>query len=279
MDRSRGTPPAASGPGPGSGGPSDLLLDQRPVRLNRYLAAAGLASRRGVERLIEARRVTVNGTVVERPGTHVLPGRDRVMVDGRRVELRSRAVYILLYKPRGVVSTVADDRGRRTVLDCVADVAGGERLFPVGRLDLDSEGLVLLTNDGTLTHRLLHPRYHVAKRYRVWTTPAAPATALAALARGIEIEPGIVTRPATVAPRRDRSFVIELREGRKRQIRLMCEAVGLEVTRLVRIALGPLRLGRLRPGSHRALDHREIAALWRAAGLLRRLPGGGSGSG
>jgi pseudouridine synthase len=170
------------------------------------------------------------------------------------------------------VSTASDDRGRRTVLDCVRDLAGGARLFPVGRLDLDSEGLVLLTNDGTLTHRLLHPRYHVARRYRVWTAPPPPAAALAAMARGIEIEPGVVTRPARIEPRRGAGFEIELREGRKRQIRLMCEAVGLEVTRLVRIALGPLRIGRLRPGSHRLLDGREIAELWRAAGLDRRLP-------
>jgi 23S rRNA pseudouridine2605 synthase len=236
------------------------------VRLNRFLATAGLGSRRGVEELIAAGRVTINGRVVEEPGTQVAPGKDQVSLDGEPVPAGAAPIYILLFKPRGVLTTAYDPHGRRTVLDLLPPARSGARLFPVGRLDLESEGLVLLTNDGALTHRLLHPRYHVAKRYRVWTDPAPSPAALAALARGVQIAPRVTTRAAEITPRGVRGFEIVLKEGKKRQIRLMCEAVGLRVTRLVRVSLGPLRIGRLRPGQHRPLTAAEVESLRRAAG-------------
>jgi 23S rRNA pseudouridine2605 synthase len=241
--------------------------------LNRYLAAAGIASRRAVEQLIAAGRVAVNGVTVERPGVHVLPGRDRVALDGELVEIARAPVYLLLFKPRGVLTTVSDPHGRRTVIDLLAPADRRRRLFPVGRLDLDSEGLVLLTNDGTLAHRLTHPRYHVAKRYRVWTDPPPTAAALAALARGIQIAPDTTTRPAKVRPIGRQGCEIVLGEGKKRQIRLMCEALGLRVTRLVRVAFGPLTVGRLRPGRYRRLEPTEITELWQVAGLSPRRAG------
>jgi pseudouridine synthase len=259
-------------------GPADLLTDRRPVRLNRYLAAAGLGSRRAVESLITDGRVTIGGTVVTKPGTHVLPGRDRVTVDGERVELVRQPIYLMLHKPPGVLTTVDDPHHRRTVIDLLRHGDRARRLFPVGRLDRESEGLVLLTNDGTLAHRLLHPRYHVAKRYRVWTDPSPHPKALRALSRGVSIAPRVVTRPAQVRTRGRRAFDITLEEGKKRQIRLMCEALGLRVTRLVRLSFGPLKLDELPSGAYRRLDRGEIEALWQAAGLGGRLEAGDAGA-
>jgi len=253
----------------GASGPSDPWHDQRPLRLNRFLANAGVASRRAVERWIVAGRVTVNGEVVTHPGQQIVRLRDVVCVDGMPVDIVAEPCHVLLYKPVGVLSTTADPQGRPTVLQVLGDAAGGRRLYPIGRLDHDSEGLLLLTDDGALTHRLLHPRYHVAKRYRVWTVPAAAAAQLEHLARGVTLDDGERTRPADVEPAAAGSFAIVLREGRKRQIRRMCRAVGLHVVRLVRTHFGPLSLGRMRPGGHRLLDAGEVAALCEAAGLSR----------
>ncbi len=241
-----------------------------PLRLNRFLAACGLGSRRQVERWIAAGRVRVNGTLAEAPGLRVQPDQDRVEFDGRPVHLTQAPTYLLLHKPTGVVSTAHDPHGRPTVVDLVRGVAAAARLYPVGRLDQDSEGLVLLTDDGTLTQRLLHPRHHVPKEYRVTTDPPPSAAALAALERGIDLGDGRPTRPARIVERLpEASFVLELREGRKRQIRRMCQAVGLRVTRLVRVKLGPLALGALPPGEARCLDAAEVRALWEMAGLER----------
>ena len=253
-------------------GPADLLGPPRHIRLNRFLAQSGIASRRAADRLIEAGRVRVNGVVVEELGILVLPGRDQVEVDGVAVAGLEVPRYFALHKPRGYVTTAADPQGRPTVLDLVGERTAPARVFPVGRLDLDSEGLLILTNDGTLTQRLLHPRYHVAKRYRVWTeSPPRPAD-LAQLAAGVEIEPGVATRPATVEPAAPvgAAFEIEIREGKKRQIRRMCEMLGLRVTRLVRIRFGPVELGDLAPGDLRPLAREEVRGLELAAGLPHR---------
>jgi pseudouridine synthase len=250
----------------------------RRVRLNRYLALSAVASRRGGDRLIAEGRVAVNGTIVAEAGTLVLPGRDRVEVDGTPVSPRAERLYWMLHKPRGVVTTLKDPQGRRSVRDLL-DRSAAAGVFPVGRLDLDSEGLLLLTNDGDLAHRLLHPRYHVRKRYRVWTSPAPRAADLEQLAAGVAIEPGLGTRPAAVFPvpadaaadpASPPSFEIEIAEGKKRQIRRMCEVLGLRVTRLVRTHFGPLALGALDPGSIRALTPDEVQALEAAAGLPTR---------
>jgi pseudouridine synthase len=251
-------------------GPPDLLDEIRRIRLNRFLAQAGVASRRGADRLIEAGRVRVNGEVTTELGTLVLPGRDQVEVDGQLLSTIEAPRYVMLHKPRGVVTTVRDPQGRPTVIDLLGDTTLDARLFPVGRLDLDSEGLLLLTNDGTLAHRLLHPRYHVAKRYRAWTEPPARDIDLAQLAAGVEIEPGMATHPAVVDRSSEGTFEIEIREGKKRQIRRMCEALGLTVTRLLRITFGPLALGDLPPGAMRPLTPTEIHALDLAAGLPDR---------
>jgi 23S rRNA pseudouridine2605 synthase len=248
------------------------------IRLNRYLAQAGVASRRGADRLIAAGRVRVNGVQVEELGILVLPGRDQIEVDGEAVAGIELPRYVAVHKPRGVVTTVRDPQGRPTILELIGDRTWDARLFPVGRLDLDSEGLLLLTNDGTLAHRLLHPRYHVAKRYRVWTEPSPRAIDLEQLAAGVEIEPGVATRPAAVGDTGEGWFELEIREGKKRQIRRMCEALGLKVTRLLRTSFGPIELGDLAAGQFRALTPAEVESLDLAAGLPdRKRPAGAPG--
>ncbi len=251
-------------------GPPDLLAEIRRIRLNRFLAQAGIASRRSADRLIEAGRVTVNGARVSELGTLVLPGRDHVAVDGMAVGALEIPRYVILHKPRGVMTTVRDPQGRPTVIDLLPETRWQARLFPVGRLDFDSEGILLLTNDGTLAHRLLHPRYHVAKCYRVWTAPVARASDVEQLRAGVEIEPGVATRPARVEAGSDGTLEIEIREGKKRQIRRMCEALGIKVTRLVRTRFGPIELGSLAPGTMRELAPEEVKALEAAAGLPHR---------
>jgi pseudouridine synthase len=248
---------------------SELPEAARRIRLNRYLALAGLASRRAADRLIAEGRVEVNGALQLTPGLLVLPGRDHVLVDGHPVEPAERAVYLMLHKPVSVVTTLMDPQGRRSVRDLLPPERR-ERVFPVGRLDRDSEGLLLLTNDGELAHRLLHPRYHVDKRYRVRTDPAPRPPDLEQLAAGVEIEPGVVTRMAIVDQAAGATFEILIREGKKRQIRRMCEVLGLKVTALVRIGFGPLALGSLPAGAIRELEPEEVRALEVAAGLPTR---------
>lgn len=237
-------------------------------RLQKVLARAGLGSRRACEALIRDGRVRVNGTPATL-GQRVNPAVDRIEVDGRPLQAPEALVYLMMYKPRGVVSTVSDPHAERTVLDLVPRRT--TRLYPVGRLDKESEGLLLLTNDGTLAQRLLHPRYQMPKRYRVWVRGQVSEEALERLRRGVPLEEGI-TAPAEVvllrATERSSELEIVLREGRKRQIRRMAEFVGHPVTRLVRVAMGPLRLGGLRPGEVRPLTVGELAALRQAAGLM-----------
>jgi len=232
------------------------------VRLAKYLAHAGVASRRAAEALVFDGRVRVGGTVVTDPARDVGDG-DGVTVDGRPVSVaeRPRLVY-LLHKPSGVVSTASDPQGRRTVVELVPS---SERLYPVGRLDADTTGLILLTNDGELANRLTHPRYGVAKTYRVTVAnPPVRAAALEALAAGVELDDG-PTAPARVRRLAPDRFEITLREGRKRQVRRMAEAVGHRVRALERVQLGPLRLGTLAAGEHRRLKAAEVEALRRAA--------------
>ncbi|MDF1541722.1 MAG: pseudouridine synthase [Anaerosomatales bacterium] len=237
-----------------------------PMRLQRFLARSGVASRRGSEDLMTAGRVRVNGEVVRELGSRVDPLVDVVEVDGRVVTLASTPVYIVLNKPAGYVTTMNDPQGRPTVADIVPrDPAG---LFPVGRLDLETTGLLLFTTDGDLAHRLLHPRYHVEKVYhaRVQGTPSPED--LDTLAAGVKLEDGM-TAPARVRlldPGPPASVEIAIREGRKRQVRRMFLAVEHAVISLHRESFGPIRLGDLAAGAHRALGSEEVAALWRAAG-------------
>ncbi len=242
-------------------------------RLQKILAAAGVASRRGSEALIRAGRVKVDGRVVTALGTKVDPARATITVDDRPIGPRRDHVYYKVYKPRGMLSDIGGDtRGRPTVADLLPQ--GVQRVFPVGRLDLNSEGLVLLTDDGALAHRLTHPRYEHPKVYYVLVTQRPPESALNRLRRGVEI-PGGVTAPADVevvdapppelilAPgeRKGSWLRFVLREGKKRQIRHMIAAVELNLVRLIRWAIGPLTLAGLRPKEARPLTRREIAGL------------------
>lgn len=233
-----------------------------PLRLQRILAAAGVTARRGAEALIRAGRVRVNGELAQL-GDRADPWRDEVTLDGEPLRPQ-RPVYWMLHKPRGVLSSVRDPEGRATVLDLLP--AHGTRVYPVGRLDRDSEGLLLLTNDGLLAHALLHPSHEVEREYEVLVRGLIGDEALARLARGVRLEDGW-TAPARVAQvRRDaRSdttrFRLTLHEGRKRQIRRALQALGHPVRELCRVRFGPLRLGTLRRGHARKLDAAERRAL------------------
>lgn len=233
------------------------------IRLQKVLADRGVASRRRAEELITAGRVRVEGAVVTELGTRVDPAA-RIDVDGAPTRA-AMPRYVVLHKPKGVVSTARDDRGRRAVVDLV-DL--DERLYPVGRLDADSEGLLLLTNDGEWAERVLHPRYGHEREYDVTVVGELTPPALAELRRGVRLEEGLARAERLDVVTRSRTgsrLHVVLRTGWKRQIRRMCAAVGLTVTRLVRVRVGPLTLGRLRPGEWRELSAREIADLARPA--------------
>ena len=225
-----------------------------PVRLNRYLASAGVGSRRAVDELIRAGRVTVNGEVGEL-GAAVGDG-DVVAVDGRTVAPQELA-YLMLHKPSGVVTTASDPQRRRTVVDLVESP---QRVYPVGRLDRDTTGLLLLTNDGELANGLAHPRQGVDKTYVVEVEGDPPPEAIRRLAEGVELDDG-PTAPARARRLGAGRLELVIHEGRNRQVRRMCEAVGHPVRRLHRTAYGPLELDTLAPGSWRPLTAEEVAAL------------------
>ncbi len=230
-------------------------------RLQKVLAHAGIGSRRAVEDLIRRGRVKVNGSVA-RLGQRIDASKDAVTVDGSVVPLDSLLVYYLLNKPAGVVTTTADTHDRTTVSDLV-DV--GPRVWPVGRLDMDTEGALIITNDGDITHCLTHPSFEVPKTYLAFVDGAASRGALASLRRGVPLEDGITqSARAVIVERAGGRSLIELTiaEGRNRQVRRMFEAVGHPVHRLVRTAIGPVRLGRLKPGSWRRLSLEERRALY-----------------
>jgi len=235
------------------------------MRLNRYLAQCGVASRRAAEELITAGRVAVNGVAVTMLASFVEPGRDRVEVDGKTVVPEPELVHILLHKPVGYITTARDPQGRPTVMSLVPD---SPRLFPVGRLDLDTSGALLLTNDGTLTHRLLHPRYKIDKEYLVLVEGSPEDEALDLLREGIllvgEKRPTAPARVEVIECRSGRTRLrMVIHEGRKRQVRNMLAAVGHEVVELARLRFGPVELGELKAGTHRPLTPTELTALRR----------------
>ncbi len=245
-------------------------------RLQKVLSGAGVASRRASEALITAGRVSVNGTVVTTLGTRADPERDEIKLDGRRIAAPGRRRYLLANKPRGVVSTRSDPEGRRTVLDLVSATAPKlrEYIYPVGRLDYDSEGLLLLTNDGELAARLTHPRHTLQRRYEAVVRGVPSAKTLERMGAGIMLD-GRRTAPAEVEllgghrmRREDQARIrVTLVEGRNRQIRRMFEMVGHPVIRLRRTTLGPLNIHGLQAGQTRELSERELSALRRAVGL------------
>ena len=228
------------------------------IRLAKHLAHAGVASRRAAEDIIAAGRVTVDGEIVTDPARGVT-GAEAISVDGRALGGAPRRVVYAVNKPAGVVSTAHDPHGRRTVVALVPEAR--TRLYPVGRLDADTTGLILLTNDGELANHLTHPRYEVPKTYRARVAnPPVGERALRALREGVELDDGR-TAPARVRPLGPGELELTIREGRKRQIRRMCEAVGHPVLALRRVAFGPLRLGDLPPGAHRRLSAAEVERL------------------
>ena len=237
-------------------------------RLQKILSRAGIASRRTAETLIAQGRVSVNGVTVSALGSKADPSRDDIRVDGRRIRTDVRHRYILLYKPRGYVTTRSDPQGRPTVLDLIGRGVG--YIYPVGRLDYDSEGLLLLTSDGEMASRLTHPRHEVAKLYDVIVAGAPEPAAIEKLRTGVFID-GRRTSPAEVrvhgtvkSDRPTTRITITLREGRNRQVRKMCSAVGLPVRDLRRVQFGPIELGRLKPGEWRDLTTGEVASLARS---------------
>lgn len=238
-------------------------------RLQKIISQAGLASRRHAEELITAGRVTVNGRVVAELGAKVEPGRDVVAVDGQPLA-GQRKMYVLLNKPRGVLTTLRDPRGRKTVADLVADIP--VRLFPVGRLDYNTEGLLLLTNDGELTHALTHPSHEVDKTYLAAVVGRPPEEKLDRLRAGIRLADG-VTAPARVniigydAEKNLTSLEIVIHEGWNRQVRRMCEAIGHPVEKLKRVKFGFLTLAGVRRGHYRHLEPEEVAQLKNLAGF------------
>ncbi|NLG48082.1 pseudouridine synthase [Gordonia sp. (in: high G+C Gram-positive bacteria)] len=241
------------------------------MRLQKVLAAAGVGSRRGAEELIAAGRVEVDGEVVLEQGLRIDPNTAIIKVDGARVVIDETKQYLALNKPKGWHSTMSDDQGRPCIGDLVAErVMAGQRLFHVGRLDADTEGLILLTNDGELAHRLMHPSYEVPKTYLATVRGEVGRGLGRKLRQGVELEDGPVSVDsfALLEVHQGESLVrLTLHEGRKRVVRRLLSEVGFPVIRLVRTDIGPVSLGKQRPGSLRALDKKEIGALYKGVGM------------
>jgi len=241
-------------------------------RLQKILSTAGIASRRAAESYITDGRVSVNGETLTELGSKADPETDDIRVDGRRIKVASRRLYLLLYKPRGYIATRSDPQGRPTVIDLLAKGGVRDYVYPVGRLDYESEGLILLTSDGDLAARLTHPSHEVEREYHVKVLGVPDDHDLERLSKGIVID-GRRTLPAEVkllkvmpgSEADHATLSIVVKEGRNRQVRNMCEAIGHPVDRLRRVRIGPITDERIRPGEFRELDAKEIAALRRAA--------------
>ncbi len=240
------------------------------VRLQKYLAECGVTSRRKSEELIEQGSVRVNGQTAQ-IGDKINPKSDTVTVKGKKIVKQKSHTYIMLHKPRGFITTMSDERDRKCVAELIKDVPG--RVYPVGRLDRDSEGMLLCTNDGEFANAMTHPRRHVPKTYRVTVRPGITQEQITSLTTGIVIDDHM-TAPAEirVVTREEGRVVLEiiLYEGRNRQIRKMCEAIGLEVARLKRTAVGSVKLGMLKQGDWRDLTDDEVRKLMIAAGMERK---------
>ncbi|WP_346773688.1 pseudouridine synthase [Desulfovibrio sp. ZJ369] len=244
--------------------------DVAGIRLNKTIAQAGYCSRRKADELIFSGRVLVNGQVEQNPARHVLPD-DAVLVDGRALSAAQEFCYLILHKPVQTVCTVRDPEGRSTVMDYLPPALRHLRLYPVGRLDYFSEGLLLLTNDGELAQRLTHPRHHQPKRYEVLVRGSADAAALEAMRHGMRLAEGEDLLPVEVEKKEtqggDSLLRMVLRQGVNRQIRRMCRDLGLTILRLRRVGQGPLTLGDLKPGTARELTDTEVTALKKSVAL------------
>lgn len=238
------------------------MNEDKKIRLQKFLAHAGVCSRRAAEGLITEGKVTVNGAVVTELGSRVDPGKDRVAVDGKAVGLDEKPVYLLLHKPVGVITSCK--HGNAKVVTDLVDVP--ERVYPVGRLDQDSSGLLLLTNDGRIHHRLSHPSFDHEKEYRVRVNRPITAGAIKKMERGIRLKEGM-TRPCRIKRTGDDAYVIVLQEGRNRQIRRMAQAVGYEVVSLKRVRMASITLGNTRSGAWRHLNASEVKRLLKDTGI------------
>ncbi|HRU97048.1 MAG TPA: pseudouridine synthase [Ruminococcus sp.] len=240
------------------------------IRIQKMIADSGYCSRRKAEELISKGRVKLNGHPVKLGDKRGF--KDLITIDGERLYMprKKNFVYIMLNKPRGYVTTVSDELDRRCVMDLLEDVE--ERVYPVGRLDRNSEGLLLFTNDGEFANSIMHPSRHITKTYRVTVRPDITDEQLVKLSEGVDID-GKMTLPATVIVKEKQQgrvvLLMTIKEGRNRQIRRMCEAVGLEVARLRRISVGPVKLGMLKPGAWRELTAEELRALRTAIGKAK----------
>ena len=238
------------------------------IRLQKYLAECGVASRRASEKLIEEGRVFVDGCVVTELGTKVDPDTQKISCDGKPVRLEKK-VWIMLNKPTGVICTSDDPGGRQRAIDLIPNLSG--RLYTVGRLDVMSEGLILLTNDGELAHRLMHPRHHIEKKYQVWINRELSKEEIERMLKGLNCR-GEKLKALRVEPLKriiasQPGYTLTLGEGRNRHIRRMMEALDCTVIRLLRVSVGPLRLEKLRAGEYRELDSWELDKLRKAVGL------------
>lgn len=235
----------------------------KTIRLDKFLSNAGIRSRRGIKQLLKNQIITINGKRITESGIRLDPYTDEVLLNGEKIQ-QSEAVYFLLNKPMGYISTTADEHGRDNVISLIDTQ---ERIYPVGRLDKDTHGLLLLTNDGELTHQLIHPKYHIPKVYRLLVAGDVDPRQITLFQTGVMLDDGI-TRPAEtkiVSQGKDQTILeVTLHEGRNRQIRRMCEAVGLGLLDLQRISFGPLRLDGLKLGTYRNLTKEEIHSLKRA---------------
>ena len=250
-----------------------MTHDIDPIRLNKFLAQSGVASRRGADELVFAGRVAVNGVTADSPGVKVTPGRDAVTLDGKAVSLPGggQGVTLMLHKPIEIVTTAKDPQGRQTVLDLLPEEIRNLRPFPVGRLDFYSEGLLLLTTDGDLCHRLTHPKWHLPKVYEVTIRGNVPRNAVETMRAGMTLEDGTRLASAKIITQKPMAgaqvLEITLIQGVNRQIRRMCQELGLTILRLCRVRQGPLTLGKLKRGEWRELTGDEMAALKKAVGL------------
>lgn len=239
------------------------MTENQGVRLQKYLAHAGVCSRRAAETLIKDGEVTVNTKVVTELGTRVAPETDRICVKGKEIRAEEKRVYLVLHKPVGVITSC--NHGDAKVVTDLVDVS--ERVYPVGRLDQDSSGLLILTNDGRIHHRLSHPSFDHEKEYRVRLAEAIPSSALSRMESGIRLKEGM-TRPCRIRPEGKDGFTIVLQEGKNRQIRRMAQAVGHEVKTLKRVRMANIRLGQLKSGQWRHLSEGEVRELLKRTGIV-----------
>lgn len=238
------------------------------IRIQKFLSAQGIASRRSIEKMIAAGRISVNGKIVTVQGTKIDPEKDKIAIDGKQIKRQAELIYYWINKPVGVISAVSNKDGEPTVTELLNI---NRRVHPVGRLDKDSSGLMLLTNDGELTHRLTHPKYHIDKTYHVRVSGSVSASKLNDLRQGIVLEEGM-TAPAQVEISGKEQHATWLKfiihEGKHRQIRRMCAAVDLHVNELIRMTVGPIELGKLKPGQFRLATKSEITILKQLVGLI-----------